>query len=290
MKRTLILALTLVSVLLLFVLPAGAAESYKLIPSDAYWTNTDNGGASVVVQETDGIYVFSGSLSGTWPCTETWYVASPIIAELDSYSLVYDFTVESGDTNINFFFDDGNGGSVGYTICNTALNPTNYDTGSGDLKEGVYQGALKLSDFVESAKLWNGEAFPTAAIIDGCLRFIGIQVYSVNGAKITVNAMEIVHNDDVVAAPPSEEPSEEPESSENESAVSAEESESVSEEETQAPSDVQDSSHDEVSASSEAEQDGKDTTPIFVTIIAVAAILIFIGIAVILMKKKRSQQ
>ena len=295
MKRFLILTITVLSIVLLSLQPSLAAETFELIPVGANWVKTDHGGASVTLEETDGIFVFSGSFSGTWPCTETWYTDVPIVAAVDSYSLVFDFIVEGGATNINFFFDDGNGGSVGYTICNTALDPVNYDTGSGDLKDGTYRGAVKLSDFVNAKKLLDNTEFPASAIHDGEIRFIGVQIYSVNGAKITVSTMDIVHNDDVASVLPSDPPAED--ESSQESTVS-EESETVdsdeesSQQESSAPTEstpVQ-SEDDQKDVSAQDGRDDEDSTSVLVTIIAVAGILICVAIAVFFLRRKHSRQ
>lgn len=193
MKRISILALTLVFALMLGMFAVSADNVTSLIPKDANWTDTDNGGASVdVTYNDDGSVVFSGSTAGTWPCTETWYLDTPVVADVENDSLEIDFTVSGGNTNINFFFDDGNGGSYSYTVCNSALGAENYDTGSGDIGDGTYKVTMTIAELVASTKLIDGSAFPQDAIRDGQLKFIGIQVYSVNGAVITVNAMNVI--------------------------------------------------------------------------------------------------
>lgn len=290
MKRILILTITLLSVALLSVVPTFAAESFELIPSGADWVKTDNGGASVAVEESDGVFVFSGSVEGSWPCTTAMYTGSPVVAALDSYSLVYDFTVEGGATNINFFFDNGNGGTVDYTICNSMFADRYYDTGSGDLYTGEFKGAIKLSDFVETSRLYNNEAFPVDAIVDGSLHFVGVQVYSVNGAKITVKTMDIVHNDDVVAEAPSEESVSEAESSAEESAeestVSVETEESAVTSETEESTDSPKNESSAVTSAPAEDTNNVDSTSVLVTVIAIVAIPVCIIVAVLLKKKQ----
>jgi hypothetical protein len=67
----------------------------------------------------------------------------------------------------------------------------NYDTGSGDLYDGDYTLTISLKDFVATTKLYDGSAFSAGAIVDGKLTFAGVQVYSVNGAAVTVKTLAI---------------------------------------------------------------------------------------------------
>ena len=289
MKRILILSITVLSVLLLMILPAYAEESVRLIPANADWVKTDNNGTSVTVEEIDGAFVFSGSTVGSWPCATAMYSSAPVAAPLDSYSLGYDFTVDGGATNINFFFETAHGGSVDYSICNSMFADRNYDVGSGDLYSGEYKGAIKLSQLVETTRLYNGEAFPTDAIVDGTLRFVGVQVYSVNGGVITVRALDLVHNDDVVVE--EESPAEsipQEESSASESAISEEPEETApvsDSEETDDVSEVEKSST--VTNTSTVDNKNVDSTSVLVTIIAVVVILLCIFIVAMFLKKKQ---
>ena len=153
----------------------------------------------------------------TWPSVYAGY-QKPITADVDNDLLSIDFTVENGATNINFFFDDGNGGSYTYSISNTALMAAcpeaNVDC-VGDLHDGVYSCTISIADLVSSFATYMGTAFPADAVVDGKINFVGINVYSVNGAVIKVNDLSIVHNDaeePVIPEPPVEpEDPEEPE-------------------------------------------------------------------------------
>lgn len=203
MKRSLSLVLVLALALSLFAVSVSAAETKtSLIPAEgATWVKTDHGEGSVNVEYKDGAVVFSGSVPGTWPCTESWYIDNPIVADTTDDYLSIDFTVVGGTTNINFFFDDGNGGSIGYSISNTALNEAcpgaPIDEGSGDLYDGEYKCTISIADLVASVKNLkdngNDVPFPAGAVIDGQVKFIGINVYSVNGATITINDLSVVN-------------------------------------------------------------------------------------------------
>ena len=288
MKRILVLAMALLLVASFSAMSAFAAEAFELIPSDAEWLRTDNGGSSVAVEEIDGAMVFSGSSVDTWPCTTAMYTAAPVVASLDSYTLVYDFTVDGGATNISFFFETASGDNVDYTVCNSMFADRNYDTGSGDLYSGEYKGNIKLSDLVETTRLYNGEAFPVDAIVDGTLRFVGVQVYSVNGGVITVRAMDLVHNDDVVEESPVESLPEE-ESSVAESSVTEEFMESAPITNEEPTVSVQAESTDATSTPAEKDE-SVDSTSVLVTVIVVVMVLVCILIAAVLLKKKHHKQ
>ena len=85
MKRISMIVLALIFAMVLGTVAVSAETELKtLIPAkDATWTDTPNGNASVTTEyKEDGSIVFSGSVSGTWPCTEHWY-ATPIVANVE---------------------------------------------------------------------------------------------------------------------------------------------------------------------------------------------------------------
>ena len=196
MKRSLIsIVLVLALTLSLFAICVSAAETKTtLLPADATWTKTDHGEASVNVEYTDDAVVFSGSVSGTWPSVATTY-AEPIVADVEDDYLSIDFTVAGGTTNMNFSFADGSS----FSISNTALNAAcpgaadAIDTGSGDIYDGEFKCTISIADLIASTMNLGGSAFPAGAIVDGQITFTGINVYSVNGATITVRDLSVVN-------------------------------------------------------------------------------------------------
>ena len=160
MKRILTVAFAAVLLLAMCIIPVSAADSYTLLPADGEWTTVAGpDGNDITVNVTDEATVFSASAS--WPCANCHYTEDQIVkSSIDDYSLVYEFTVETGATNINFTFTDGFGNSAGYSISNTTLGDVNYDSGSGDLTAGEYKGAVKLSDLIKSTMYFGGTAFP----------------------------------------------------------------------------------------------------------------------------------
>lgn len=272
------------------VFSVSAAESYELIPAGATWSKTDNGGASVTVTENEDSIVFSGSVSGTWPCVDTYYASDAIIrVDIDEYSLVYDFDVAGGAININFYFTDGFGSSSTYTIANNTLGNVNYDTGSGDLYDGDYRGVVKLSDFVNATKFYDGSTFDSNFITeDNEIIFTGIQVYSVNGGAVTVKALDIVHNDDA-ELPAGEESSEavsEEESSE--AASEAESSEAESKTESKAESKAESAEESTEASADESTVDNEDDgLGVWLYVIIGVAVLAVIAVVAVLVKKKK---
>lgn len=177
---------------------ANAENVESLIPGEgADWVKTDVNGASVEVAYDNGTVFFFGSMPDTWPSVYVEY-QEPITADVDNDLLSIDFTVEGGATNINFFLDIGDGSYYAYSISNTALMAAcpeaNVDC-VGDLHDGVYSCTISIADLVSSFSTYMSNAFPADAVVDGKISFVGINVYSVNGALIEVNDLSIVHND-----------------------------------------------------------------------------------------------
>lgn len=295
MKRILFAALAIVFVLSACVIPAFAEEalvSYKLIPQGGEWTTTPYEGFDITVNVTENEAVFKAD--AYWPCADRMYSDEEIITvSIDDYSLVYDFTVEVGQTNINFYLTDGFGSSASYTICNNTLGNVGYDAGSGDLHAGTYTGVIRLTDFVNSNKFYKNEAFPSGIITENNeLIFTGIQIYSVNGATVTINKLDLVPNEE--AGDPTYSGGSEDVSEEESEAVSEEESEAVSEEEskteskeeskTESKTESADASATESTAAEEEE--GGLSTGALIAIIAAAVVVIAVVVILIVKKKK----
>ncbi|MBO5767432.1 MAG: hypothetical protein J6R49_02795, partial [Clostridia bacterium] len=200
-----------------------------------------------------------------------------------------DFTVSGGNTNINFYFTDGFGGSATYTIANNTLGDVNYDAGSGDLFDGEYKGAIKLSDFVNSTAFLNEGKFNSEFITeDNEIIFTGIQVYSVNGATITVRALDIVANDDVQI--PEDTSSEAPAESEAVSEAESEaesKTESVTESKTESKTESATESEAVSATESEPADDASEGLGIWLYVIIGLAVIAVIAVVVVLAKKKK---
>lgn len=191
MKKVLI---SLVSVILVVSLCSvfASAASINLVPSDATYENvTDmfNNVATITFDGGKAAVSFNGT-SG-WPSVKAMY-ASPVTVDINKYSLHYDFTVDTGATNIVFYF----GADRYYSISNSALANAQFDPDSGDLAPGTYSGTIALSDLVNSTTNYAPAPFDKSNIVDNKLTFAGIQIYSVNGATVTINALELVCEDE----------------------------------------------------------------------------------------------
>lgn len=297
MKRLLAIAFSLLLVTSLCIIPASAAESFDLVPAEgATWNKTDNGGASVTVEYQEDAILFSGSVSGTWPCVDHYYDAEKrITANIDEYSIVYDFTVTGGAANINFYFTDGFGTSGGYTIANNTLGNVSYDSGSGDLFDGDYKGVIRLSDFVNSTKFLNAETFPSNMITaDNELIFSGIQFYSVNGGAVSVRQLAIVPNDeagDPTGGETEDESSEAPVESSEAPAESSEAPAESSEEPVESSEAPVESKDDAATESTDDVSDagGEDEGGLGIwlyVIIAIVVIAVVVVIVIVVSKKK----
>jgi hypothetical protein len=287
MKRIIALFVSFILVCACIALTAGAEEgSYTLIPSEENvdnWTKTACQGYNLEIEYVDGAAVFSAE--SVWPCAEYFYTDEEIVTvSVEDYSLVYDFSVSTGATNINFTFTDGFGSTAVYSIANNSLGDVFYDAGSGDLYAGDYKGAIKLSDFVNSTMFLGGTTFPQNIIVDGNITFSAIQVYSVSGATVTIRELSLVPTSEI----PEEPVDESSEVIEESSEAPVESSEAVIDESSEAA--IEESSE----AAVESVEESTDTTVSedeglgiwLYVIIGAAAVVIVIVIVVIAKKKK----
>ncbi len=210
MKRTILsLVLVLALTLSLFAVCVSAEETKtSLIPAEgAEWVKTDHNDTTVTVEYKDNTVVFSGSVADAWPCVATTY-AEPIVADVEDDYLSIDFVVADGSTNINFTFGDDSTFSISNTALVAACPDTNIDTGSGDIYTGEFKCNISIADLVASTQNLQNKAFPTSAVVDGKLTFKAIQVYSVNGAVVTINDLSVVNvTEDAPATSEPDEPS-----------------------------------------------------------------------------------
>ncbi len=294
MKRFSIISLLLIFAVVLSAFSVSAENSYDLIYEGADWRNNDQGGASVTLDFSSGDAVFSGSLPGTWPNIYTNYPAEKQInVAVDEYSLSYDFTVEIGGTNILLYFTNADGQNFAYTICNNSLGNVNYEAGSGDLQAGDYSGKIKLSDFVNSVKFLDNSGFDKTFIIDGALNITGVEVFSVNGAKITVRDFSIVKNGTTTEeSKPAEDSSEPADESTEESAVeSSEPAAEVSEEKTESskPAESKSDITEDTSDIIEEVENNENVSVLggWLWVIVGAAVLVAIIVAIVIVIKKK---
>lgn len=287
MKRIIALFVSLILVCACCVITANA-ESYSLIPSSDKadgWVKTACQGYNIEIEYTDEAIVFSAE--SVWPCADFNYDDEDLITvSVEDYSLVYDFTVETGCTNINFTFTDGFGSNATYSISNNSLGDVYYDPGSGDLMAADYKGAVRLSDFVNSTMFLQDKAFPSDIVVDGNLTFSAIQVYSVSGATVTIRELSLVPNDEIPDEP-IEESSEEPaESSEEPADESSEEPAVESEDEATAESTVE-SATESTEESQDVEPTEDDGLGVWLWVIIGAAVVVVVIVIVIIAKKKK---
>lgn len=181
------------------VCSAFAAEVGELLPQKAFWRGTSDGSAVVLLEESEGGFLFYSFVPEKNPSTKTTY-PQPLRVAVEEQMLVYHLRVEEGGCDIRFFLADGKEISLGEAL------------GKGpSLGKGVYKGALELSS------LTNG----------GELVFTGISVKLLGRSRVQVLALETMHAEDLPEDVSEVESSEEesaPESEEPVSVLSAEES------------------------------------------------------------------
>ncbi|MBR5779985.1 MAG: hypothetical protein IKY21_05130 [Clostridia bacterium] len=289
MKRIIALFVSFILVCACIALTAGAEEgSYTLIPSEENvdnWTKTACQGYNLEIEYVDGAAVFSAE--SVWPCAEYFYTDEEIVTvSVEDYSLVYDFSVSTGATNINFTFTDGFGSTAVYSIANNSLGNVFYDAGSGDLYAGDYKGAIKLSDFVNSTMFLGGTTFPQNLIVDGNITFSAIQVYSVSGATVTVRELSLVPTSEIPEEPVDESSAVIEESVEESDEASTEESVEASTEESVEAS-VEESVTESVEESTDTTVNEEEGLGIWLYVIIGAAAVVIVVVIVVIAKKKK---
>lgn len=316
MKRFAIISLVLIFAVVISAFSVSAADSYKLIYKDADWQYTDCEGFRVSADFSSGNAVFSGSGDGSYPATQCTYAPDKQVkVKINDYSISYDFTVEAGiaganaATNISFSFLNADGVTMSFPLANNCLGDVSYDAGSGDLLAGNYKGTIKLSDLVNAKMLFGNTPFDKSYVTkDNELIFSGIQVYSVNGAKITVRKLDVVKNSSKNDKPEEsskapEESSKAPEESSDESADSSVVIDDSSEEPVESSeASSEDSSEDSSAASAVSNDESKNissngsvadnddgglgTGAIVAIVIGCIAVIAVIAVVVIKAKKK----
>ncbi len=290
MKRIIALFVSLIIVCACCVINASAADSYDLVPKEgSEWRKQDHGGASVTVDYQEDGVVFSGSVTNTWPAVDYYYETEDrITVNVDQYSIVYDFSIQGGAVNINFYFTDGFGGSGGYTIANNTLGDVAYDGGSGDLYDGDLKGVIRLSDFVNSTKFLDSSTFPANMITaDGEIIFTGIQVYSVNGGSLTIRKLAIVPNEeagDPTGGENADESSEEPVESSEEAVES---SAVIEESDASVTESTQESTVESAEESTDATTSEEEGLGVWLYVIIGAAVVVVVIVIVVIAKKKK---
>ncbi len=269
MKRSIIVVLTLIFALMLGMISVSAeAPTYELITEDSQWLSLPHDNAICTVEWVNGNAVFSGSTAGNWPSVTTKYgAANAITVNIEDYSLVYDFTVEGGNTNISFIFSEAD---HTFPLSNSSIGSPDVDPGSGDLLPAVYSGKVSLTDFVNSTSFLDNQLFDIALISDNNeLTFHGVQVFSVGGGVITIRELKLVPNEGVG------DKNDETESKSEESKDPESKTESV------------DENVDESESADEGNDNVGMTVVIVLSCVAGVAVLAAIIVAVIVIVKKK---
>ncbi len=191
----LVCALLIVSLCTVFV----SAETTSLILKDAAWQFKDDGQGNNCTADTKTEGKVTVSALAGWPHIRCDFTKEQIItATVKDASLKYDFTVETGATNITLIFAKDGATGYEFPLSNSALKLTSdqIDSGSGDIKAGHYSGTLKLSDLIEADRNYAASEaerkFDKSYVEDGKLTFAGLIIYATNGATVKVDALEVV--------------------------------------------------------------------------------------------------
>lgn len=258
-KRVCVLLPLLAMVFSMALCSVCAAESYELLPQNAFWQGTSEGNGYVMVEESGEAFLFYSFVPDAKPSAKTVYNA-PITVETEGRSLVYNVSVTGGSCVVELLMADKNG--------ETVTLPLGEVLGKGAVMEkGIYKGALPLGELTA----------------DKQAVFLGIRV-QIMGCELKIKALDVMSDEDVPADVSEVESSAEP--APEESAESTAESEESEEERSLTPEESKDAifvSRENVSFT-EAET---TATTLFVTSLSCLGFLVAIAIGISLFRRSR---
>ncbi len=255
-KRLRILPGLVVLLLCIGAFTTTAADVHELLPRNAFWQGTPDGGAYVMLEESGESFLFYTFDSKKIPSTQAMY-SQPVVISTADHSLVYHFTVKEGSCAIQLLLEGKNGETVALSLSNVL--------GMGEAFEsGVHKGALPLSQLCSEKE----------AV------FLGLRV-EIMGSKLQIFDLEAMADKDVPEDVSENQSSADPLPPESEGSIPAEESEkSLTPEESRDAIFV---SKDEVSFS----ETTNAATTMFVTTLSIAGIIIAVAIGISLFRRTR---
>ncbi len=212
MKKLLSVIIALLLVLTCFALPISAEKEpdtvYNLIPNDATITYTEVNGvtAEATFDENGTLTVKAAS---QWPVANLEY-AEPYTFEIAKATLKVKFELKNGGTSFRISTPDSDKTTGTYEIfVHHFIKDATFD-GAGDLATpGVYEFEIPFSELAYCD--WTaGAAFSGKLPIETEeITLSSIEIYSVSGAEIVIEKLEVVvEGNEIIEV--SEEPSEEP--------------------------------------------------------------------------------
>ena len=197
MKKLIAIMAILTLVISISLIPVSAATT-SLLPTDATaWKSFSAGdnNENVNVKIDNGATIVTSTGTTSWPCAAlSLGKAESYTVPIEGTSFEYDFTVANGKSNIMLFFNGGTPDVViGTDYARLVDCISNFGiTDNSDVPVGTYTGTITLKDMTSSA------GFPKTSInADKTVTISGIKIYSVGGAVVTVNKLQLVASSNV---------------------------------------------------------------------------------------------
>lgn len=202
-KATAILSALLVAVMMMAA--SVCAAEINLIPEDADWVMTEAGGSGASWSYGENGLTVKDNGAG-WP-NIAYSLETPLTVDVANATLSYKITnvntagniailITLSDTEVivphRLFTDEGIDFEAG----------TGYDSGSGDLMNGSYEGEIALANL----KVADGINLKDYTPADGKITITAISLYATGGAEYTINELSI--SDGKTAEESSEAPTE----------------------------------------------------------------------------------
>ena len=183
--------------------PAAFAD-FTFLPANASgWKHIDHNGASASVSPDPNGFKITGGADGTWPSVYH-LLEEPVSVPVSGGGRInFRFTVLDGRANINFILLDNNGEMRFVDASGTVVgDPTVYSISNtpfvyyasncvGDVRPGFYSGSFTLAELAESSSKDGSVQFSRDYVRDGRVTFAGIQVFSVDGAKVFIERLDV---------------------------------------------------------------------------------------------------
>ncbi|HBL83504.1 MAG: hypothetical protein A2Y17_10730 [Clostridiales bacterium GWF2_38_85] len=159
------------------------AATTTLLPEGETWTSVEvNGENAEILFNEDNTVTVKGS-TAAWPCIIS-NLANPITVAADA-TITFDFSFTAGTTSIVLFFGEAGAASVTegeFVVINPGIS-SELQANSNDILPGDYSGSFVLNSL---------EALPaTIANEDGTYTITGVKVFTVGGAEVIFDKLEI---------------------------------------------------------------------------------------------------
>lgn len=249
-----------------------SAETTSLLPENVSdWKSVSEQTKTATAEIKDGTTVISGSTQ-FWPSVAySMPEEKQVTVPIEGMSVEYEFMVDKGASNIFIYFKGATPENPddNFFKLMDCIDTPNKDAGSSDVTAGTYKGAVRLDEMTANFN------FPgTAVNDDNTITFSGLSIYSVAGATVTVNKLQIVPTNTVTES--------------NVTQNISEQSTILSDNNTSGEASAAETTitSDESDNQEKTDDSEEDIDPIWYAVLGGAALIAFIIVIIVAAKKK----